>query len=743
MKSRVRSLVSLGLGLLLAALPASGAKSDRVLTNAADILALTPAQAKQGLAISLTGVVTVAETTTNWRGKFFLQDATGGVFINNTNKTQPLVGDVLYVRGATHVGGYAPDIVRPAWKKVGTAPLPPAKPVTAEQLMSGSEDGQRVEVSGIVRSASRGATKLLLELASGGYRFRAFVPGTVNIDPDTLLGATVRIRGTAAASFNAPLRHILTVAMYVPQNSDFIVDHWPNAIIYQEPLTPLNGIAQYRHDGAPGRRIRVKGVVTHQRLGADVFLHDETGGLLVKCRETNSIAPGEVVEAVGFPDLEHFLPVLQDAVLVRTKETQELARPERVALQELLAGRHHSDPITLQGRLLERSVRRTGSASRPGQFTTIFSLQNSNFLFSAEVASAENLPALAAIPNGSQLEVSGICLLQMSEAGKMEAMQVLLPNADGIRILQKPSWWTPERLLLGLAVLLAILMLAITWSVTIMRRNAALRASIAAKVSAQQELQRAHDLLEWRVKERTKQLKFEMTARKEAEVQFNATLTERTRLAQELHDTLEQSLTGIKLQLDATDRLIPQQPDRATHHLGLARNMMKQSQVELRRSIWDLRSRELQQFDLCSALRAGGQQMLDGHNIELRVETEGQVRPLPEVVEENLLRMGQEALTNVVKHSGAKLVQIHLKFSPQSVTLSVQDDGRGFDPKTATGAANGHFGLVGLNERAKRLDAQLTIESAPGTGTRVAVEIPHFNGPTENHAATEDTQDVV
>jgi hypothetical protein len=105
MKSRVRSLVSLGLGLLLAALPASGAKSDRVLTNAADILALTPAQAKQGLAISLTGVVTVAETTTNWRGKFFLQDETGGVFINNTNKTQPLVGDVLYVRGATHVGG--------------------------------------------------------------------------------------------------------------------------------------------------------------------------------------------------------------------------------------------------------------------------------------------------------------------------------------------------------------------------------------------------------------------------------------------------------------------------------------------------------------------------------------------------------------------------------------------------------------------------------------------------------------
>lgn len=742
---KLRALLMAGLAVACFFTPArmSAAKSDRVLTNAADILALTPAQAKQGLAISITGVVTVAETTTNWRGKFFLQDETGGVFVNNTNKSQPAVGDLLHVRGNTHIGGYAPDIIRPAWIRLGPAPLPPAKPVSAEQLMSGAEDGQRVEVSGVVRSASRGATKLILELASGGYRFRAFVPGTVNADPDALLGATVRLRGTAAASFNAPLRHILTVAMYVPQNSDFIVDQWPDATIYQEPFTPLNGIAQYRHDGTPGRRIRVKGVVTHQRLGADVFLHDETGGLLVKCRETNNIAPGEVVEAVGFPDLEHFLPVLQDAVLVRTKETQELAPPERVSLQELLAGLHHSDPITIQGKLLERSVRRTGPASRPGQFTTIFSLQNSNFLFTAEVDSAENPAALAAIPNGSLLEVSGICLLQMSEDIKMEAMQVLLPSADGIRILQQPSWWTPERLLIGLAVLLAILILAITWSITITRRNAALRASIAEKVNAQQELQRAHDLLEWRVKERTKQLKFEMTARKEAEVQFKATLTERTRLAQELHDTLEQSLTGIKLQLDATDRLIPQKPDRATHHLGLARNMMKQSQVELRRSIWDLRSRELQQFDLCSALRAGGEQMLDGHNIELRVETEGQVRPLSEVVEENLLRIGQEALTNVAKHSSARLVQIHLKFLPQSVVLSVQDDGRGFDPAAALGAASGHFGLVGLKERTKRLDGRLNIDSTPGAGTRVTVEIPHLTGPTEKHTEPNDTPDVV
>lgn len=743
MKAQKISLVGLGLAAALATVRVVGAPPERVLTTAAQILELSAEEAKLGYRLAITGVVTVAETSTNWRGKFFVQDETGGVFVNNTNKNQPLVGDLIYVRGVAHAGGYAPDIVRPNWHKLGTAPLPAAKIISAEQLMSGAEDGQRVEVTGVVRSAVRGATKLILELASGGYRFRVFVPGSVSAEPDALLGAVVRVRGTSAASFNAPLRHILTVAMYVPQPSDFSVDQWPETEIAKEPFTPLDAIAQYRHDNTPSRRIRVKGVVTHQRLGTDVFLHDASGGMLIKCRETNSYAPGEVVEAVGFPGLEHYLPVLQDATLIRTAEKQSFARPEPVDMEELLVGRHHSDPITLPGKLLERSVRRASGPGGTREFQTILTLQNSNLLFTAESDSTEDNEMLAAIPNGSQLEVSGICALQMNEDGKMQSIRILLPKANGIRVLQKPSWWTPERLFIGFAGSVVVLLLAITWAVTIMRRNAALRASIAEKISAQQELQRAHDLLDWRVKERTKQLKFEMTARKEAEVQFNATLTERTRLAQELHDTLEQSLTGIKLQLDATNRLLPAQPDRANHHLGLARNMMAQSQIELRRSIWDLRSRELQQFDLCSALRAGGQQLLDGGNIELQVETEGEVRPLSEIIEENLLRMGQEALTNVAKHSEAKAVRVQLRFLGNSVELHVQDDGKGFDPATAASAGNGHFGLTGMRERAKRVAGELAIESAPGQGTRIAVTIPLFAPPAEKRPEAEPSSDFV
>ena len=741
-----RSVSLFGFPLLVAAaiLSISPKVGAAVLTNAADVSSLTAEEARKEIDVFITGVVTVAEPTPNWKGKFFVQDATGGIFVNNTNVLQPQVGDLVQVQGVSHPGGYAPDITKPVWQKLGTAPLPAAKPVSAEQLMSGAEDGQRVEVSGVVRFAQKGATKLILELVSGGYRFRAFAPGSINFEPADLLGATVRIRGTAAASFNAPLRHILTVAMYVPQPTDFAVDQFPETAIFQEPFTPLNGIAQYRKHSTPGSRIRVKGVVTCQRPGEDIFLHDASGGLQVKCRETNSFAPGEIVEAVGFPDLERYLPVLQDAILIRTEAKRAVASPTEVSLQELSDGLHHSDSISLQGKLLDRSVRRIApTSSQPSELRNTLILQSSNLIFTVEAAAAEGFGDLDSIPVGSLLEVSGICLLQLGEEGKTETLQLLLPSPKDVRVLQTPSWWTPNRLLTGLGVLLTVLVVAIIWSVMILRRNSALRASISERVTAQQELQKAHDLLEWRVQERTKQLKVEMTARKEAEVQFKATLMERTRLAQELHDTLEQSLTGIGLQLDTAGRLFPKEPDRAHNHLDLARNLMTQSQLELRRSIWDLRSRELEQFDLCSALLTRGRQVLEGTNIQLHVSAEGQVRPLSEVIEDNLLRIGQEALTNVIKHSGAKNVTIELDFKPQCVALKVEDDGKGFVTANSASGSEGHFGLVGITERTKRLDGKFTIKSAPGAGTCLLVEIPIASAaPTKDAQSSNGSADA-
>jgi len=707
-------------------LPAIVANTPRVvaepLTNAADVLSLPAEEALKGLPIQVRGVVTVAEPT--WGGRFFIQDETSGVFVENLSTNRPEVGDIVELSGVSHPGAFAPIISRPKWTKVGTAPLPEARAVPIEQIMSGAEDGQRVEVVGIVRAVEPGKRNFGLDIASGGYRLHAFPLTQPGIEPQSLVGARVRIKGTAAASFNAALRRLVSVVLFVPLSSDFIIERTEPMDPFQEPVLPLNAIAQYRKDFLPGKRVHVKGVVTLQRPGEDLFLEDNTGGLHVKSRQLQNFTAGDAVEAVGFPDFEHFLPALEDAVFKRTNEPRAPAWPKKVSVSEIQDGLHHADLVKLEAKLLDRNVKQSRQRTNNTPLTsTVLLLQDENLVFTAEAESVQNPTALATLPIGSMVEVAGVCFTESGEDKKLKSLQILLPDAKSVRLLKKPSWWTPQRLVIGLSVVLAVLAAAVSWIVMVSKRNLVLNQLIREKEKAQSELQMAHDQLEGRVKERTAQLKFQITARKESEVQYKAVLAERTRLAQEIHDTLEQTLTGIALQLDMTSKLFQAKPDNANHHLELACDLVAQSQVEVRRSVWALRSRALEQFDLPGALVTSGKQLTDGTNIHFEVTAKGRVRPLPETIEENLLRIAQEALTNVIKHSEATTAAIELDYGPQTVAMQITDNGRGFQSDQCAGPGEGHFGLLGISERAKRLGTQAVFESKPGAGTTLRVRV--------------------
>ena len=486
----------------------------------------------------------------------------------------------------------------------------------------------------------------------------------------------------------------------------------------------MNSIAQYRYDPPPGYQVHVRGVVAYQRKGDSLFLQDDTGGLQIKTQVTNAVVPGEVVEAVGFPAVENFLPVLEDAVFRKTGEPRALLEPKKATLGGVQRGFHQADYIVLRGRLLDRLTRGSNPRVNDAGIETTLVLQASNTIFVAEKETSEPDTLLTAIPIGSLVEVRGICLLDSSDDGTIKSFRLLLPTSHDVQVIERPSWFTPQRLLTGLVAVFVILLAAIGWSLWVIQRNSILKALVQEKESAQRELQQAHDLLEDRVRERSAQLKVEMTARKESELQFRAVLTERTRLAQELHDTLEQTLTGIALQQDLVASQFVKNPANATHHLKLARSLMRQSQDDLHRSVWGLRSRADEQFNLANALITSARQITGDTGIRVEAQTVGEALSLSEIVEENILRIGQEAFTNTVKHGAASVVKILLQFDPHQVVLEIRDDGKGFMPESCKGPKDGHFGLLGIRERADRLGGRVLITSLPGAGATVRVEIP-------------------
>ncbi|HSE42248.1 MAG TPA: two-component regulator propeller domain-containing protein [Acidobacteriota bacterium] len=206
---------------------------------------------------------------------------------------------------------------------------------------------------------------------------------------------------------------------------------------------------------------------------------------------------------------------------------------------------------------------------------------------------------------------------------------------------------------------------------------------------------------------------------KRMKAEFNAIISERTRIAREIHDTFAQGLTGIVLQLDAAQEV--EQIDKSKKHLLKAQDLARNSLSEARRTIWGLRPQDLESSQLPDAISKMARRITADSLLNLQMKTNGSPRALPPQVEEQLLRIAQEAVTNVVKHASAKTISVELKYDPKKVELFVRDDGSGFDLDSAS--KDDHFGLSGMKERADQIKATLHVQSQPEKGTEIQVSL--------------------
>jgi signal transduction histidine kinase len=388
-----------------------------------------------------------------------------------------------------------------------------------------------------------------------------------------------------------------------------------------------------------------------------------------------------VVDVVGRPEWVQESATLKDAIFRKVGAEWELWPRAIESLQGL--NRAHGEFVKFRATLLEKPlIRGTGFITLSWDNRLVFAR------LPRELPTDWHLP-----PAGSLVEVTGVFLERalplLGSPAAPNSPHVLLREAGDLRVLALPSWWTPPKVRGLVAVLVGAAGAALFWGVTLRRQ-----------VNAQTRVIR-------------RQLARE------------AVHEERTRLARELHDTIEQNLVAVGIQLDAITRHLPGDMVQPRRLAEMAREMVGISREEVREAVWELRSSGATREELPGALKTRLALLAENSGVILEFKATGEPRRLGAEVERHLLRCALEAVTNGLKHAHCTRLSVELEFIREIVKLTVSDDGCGFAGAAAVIAPPGHFGFRGLQERVAKIGGHLGIESAPGKGTTVRIEVPY------------------
>ena len=595
-------------------------------------------------------------------------------------------GDIIEIEGRTVRGGFAPNVEPAVVRRIGRAPMPRPKRIAYASMLTGRHDCDYVEIVGVVQRAWLSSDPLMHTLFAevafeeGFVRatFWDYAPG----DLERLIDARVRLRGNVGALFGRT-EQLRGVSLFVGHASDVVVIESPPDPFWLPPRS-ISSIYNYSAAGEVNRRIRVRGVVTSYVPGRPVemtdftstakfryirhvlYVDDGTGGTRVETEQPQRVEPGTVIDVAGFPGVTPGRPILTNAVFRVAGQAAQPAPLPVSGESNVVTPENDASLVRLEGRFLSMLTNAT-------ERTLVLRVGDTVFHAGLEAGTASE--ALERIRPGSLVAVTGVYAYQW---GPPPTFRLFLRSPADVTVLAAAPWWT----LRHTGVMLAMLALV------------ACGTGLWARTTATRKRQ-----------------------------QYQAVLTERTRVGRELHDTLEQGLAGISLQLEAVSGSLQTSPHAARQSLEVARQMLRYSQEEARRSVMDLRSQALERGDLAAALTDLARQMTSGSRVSADVNVEGTPRQLNASHEHHLPRIGLEALTNGVKHSGARRIAITLKFAPHSIDLTVQDDGCGLG-YGAEDMPGGHFGLQGIRERVDKLGGTLRIDSGPGAGTLLCVTIP-------------------
>jgi len=426
-------------------------------TSAAAIHQLSSEEASRRYPVKLRGVVTYADAL---NGVLFVQDRTDGIFVSLDDVESGVLRpeDLIEVTGETTPGSFAPSVTRAHFRILGHAPLPPPYDGAAEAVFQGQRDCRWVKISGVIQGAEQGSHETVAQILDGTHRLQVRILAPAGeISP--LVNAEVSLRGVAGALFN-DRRQMLGIVIYVPGRDYIQVLHAAPADPFDLPLRPVITLMQFAAGPALGHRVRIRGVVTASDVSGPTIVKDPTGSVMIRDHNDLHLSAGDVVEAVGFPEIGPYNPFLTNGLIRKIGSGPEPA-PQPLTAAQILDGDYDADLVQVNGILSDRIMR----AGR-----VMLMLHAGHIQFMAHLPSG--MPPRMPAP-GAEVRITGTCAIQVDDSRQAvtpRSFEIWMRSAADLTIVKQPPWLTFERLFPLFLVTVLIAGVALFWASRLRRR---------------------------------------------------------------------------------------------------------------------------------------------------------------------------------------------------------------------------------------------------------------------------------
>ena len=648
------------------------------ITSVDQIQSLPIERARRALPVRICGTVTGSNKTSQEHWMSF-QDDTRGIFVrlDAISNSAPAFGELWEVQGHSEAGDFAPIVIADKVTRLGEGLLPSPVHPTWTELLNGSRDVQWAELKGLVTDVHSNTISLFLPEGQLDVELEGFFES----DLKPFLKANVRIRGVLYALWDAATREV-RVGRVMMRNPMISVDVPAPADPFDAVVKTPRQLLLFDAQASTFRPVKVRGQIIYADA-TQLFLEENGTGLRLLPTEMTTMRPGDLVEAVGYPNIKRKQLLLQEVLLRKIGESA-LPPPIKLDATTLSEETLNLTRVRVEGKLMGWHTE---------EDAPVLEIQSGTRLFLARIASQKS--NLLSLRQGSRLSLVGIFVGRGRDQtfnDDNESFELLLNSLADVTVLSQPSWWTLQRLLAIVFALLVILIFTVIWNTQLRRL----------------------------VGRRTDQLQREIGERERIERQ-HALEAERSRIARDLHDDLGSSLTEISV-LASTGQT---RQNSKEHHPNLfhaigdkARSLISALDV----IVWAVDPEDNSLQSLADYLSGYADEFFSHTKIACRFKVpvsfpaytlEGRVR-------HDILMAVKEALNNVVRHSGATEVEFRMAMVDKSLEIDIADNGKGIDEQIFS---DGH-GLKNLSTRLLKLGGACEVKSRTEGGTIIRFSLP-------------------